>query len=442
MEFEGDKLLRDVKDLLEKQKRRLSDSSIEESSPKRPAHDKPDLPDSTPDWGWALAKFLSNRINSIEGNLNQSIEFATDTATQALTEICTMKLLFRDQCRKMDDIVYQVEHLKAENKYLREKVNNVEDQSRRDNLLYYGFKEERGETDQDCMRKTYELLRYRVGIPPQLLAKMKVVRAHRKGPYVPGKDRPIIVKMHFFPDKQHILSKAPALAGTGYYINEDFSADTEANRRELYPVMKEARKSSVYKDKTHIFRDKIVCEGKVYTADTLCDLPEPLNPTILATQTTPTLVKFFKKQSLFSNFNRSKLVINGINYECMEQYYQETKSEFFEDHATSIKIMSTKNPATMYHYGQNVKGFDEAKWRTVCDKVMLTGLLEKFKAPKYKNALLKTGNRKLVECNGKDFYWGAGCYMNQPESNDPARWRGQNKLGQLLEEVRRSFKRD
>ncbi len=42
------------------------------------------------------------------------------------------------------------------------------------------------------------------------------------GAYVPGKDHPIIIKLHFFPDKQFILSKASNLRGSCIFINEDY----------------------------------------------------------------------------------------------------------------------------------------------------------------------------------------------------------------------------
>ncbi len=72
--------------------------------------------------------------------------------------------------------------------------------------------------------------------------------------------------------------------------------------------------------------------------------------------------------------------VSGINYCCNEQRYQKAKADEFEDDKAAAKIMVTSNPTKMYVIGQNIKNnFDEARWRRVCDNIMLEGLLVKGK---------------------------------------------------------------
>ncbi len=66
--------------------------------------------------------------------------------------------------------------------------------------------------------------------------------------------------------------------------------------------------------------------------------------------------------------------------------------------------MATYDPARMFFLEQKVKDFDETRWKQEYDDIMLVGLRDKFKIPKYKKLLLQTGNKKIAQCNGCDLY--------------------------------------
>ncbi len=158
----------------------------------------------------------------------------------------------------------------------------------------------------------YDLLIRQVGIPPQVLNKMRIERGHRKGPYIQGMNRAITVKLHFFPDKQYILSCASRLKGSKYFINEDYATQTEKKRCTLYPIVKAARQLPQYKDKVRLHIDKLRVDGRTYTVENMLDLPA------LATKVDERLVRFFGKASPLSNFRPSKIKINGALYSCNE----------------------------------------------------------------------------------------------------------------------------
>ncbi len=94
-----------------------------------------------------------------------------------------------------------------------------------------------------------------------------------------------------------------------------------------------------------------------------------------------------------------------------------------------------------YQIGSSVKNYDRTQWRSQCDAVMKKALDEKFKKTDMKQFLLSTEDKVIAECNGKDSYWGIGCYSNNPLSNSKDTWRGQNKLGTLLMQVREEIRR-
>ncbi len=98
------------------------------------------------------------------------------------------------------------------------------------------------------------------------------------------------------------------------------------------------------------------------------------------------------------------------------QSLQKGKADEFEDEEAAAKIMATTNTSKMYSIGQTIKGFEARRQSQVCDSIMLRGLKEKFCDPKLKKFLLKTGDRHIVKCNGKDMYWRTGIYLDDPKS--------------------------
>ena len=143
----------------------------------------------------------------MEQTLSQAVEYATDTAISALAEAGCYKKKITEQEHELLNFQNQMGQVKSEVHFLRDKLARLEDQSRRDNLLFYGISEVRGETDLDCKRKIYNLLTTRLELPPHVVNNMRVVRCHRYGPYRAGRDRPIIIKMHWFADRQTHLVK-------------------------------------------------------------------------------------------------------------------------------------------------------------------------------------------------------------------------------------------
>lgn len=200
--------------------------------------------------------------------------------------------------------------------------------------------------------------------------------------------------------------------------------------------MKVARSIPHYKDKVKLRVDKLSIDGKLYKAENIMDLPEPINPVKLATKSDGQMVKFFGKASPLSNFHPCKMKIEGVTYSCNEQRYQWAKAHEFGDEVAAARIMATTDPFKMYVTGQNIQKFDETRWRQVCDERMLEGLMAKFQNPKMKHFLLQTGQAYIAECNGKDAYWGTGLYMDKMTGMKTDALPGQNKLGCLLMRVR------
>lgn len=149
---------------------------------------------------------------------------------------------------------------------LEARIDNMEDQSRRDNLLFYSINEQKGE---NCEAVIRELMGATIFKDNKADAdKIEVVRAHRLGKYDSTKNRPIIVKFLRYKDKMHILFNSKKLQEKGSSVSEDFSANTNKARKYLQDCIKVARghwsqppKKAVVNYKTIFVRDQ---QDKVY----------------------------------------------------------------------------------------------------------------------------------------------------------------------------------
>ena len=93
-------------------------------------------------------------------------------------------------------------------------------------------------------------------------------------------------------------------------------------------------------------------------------------------------------------------------------------------HKTSKSISSTFTP------GQ------KKKWQKKAPGILKEGMLAKFnQVTELKEYLLNTGDNCLVEAS-LDRFWGCGRPLQDNRVFNQEKWRGKNKTGQLLMEVR------
>lgn len=68
---------------------------------------------------------------------------------------------------------------------------------------------------------------------------------------------------------------------------------------------------------------------------------------------------------------------------------------------------------------------------------MEKGVRAKFtQHPELRKKLLETGDKIIGKADGRNTFWGIGSSMVSDKSKVPSKWRGQNKLGKILMELR------
>ena len=151
--------------------------------------------------------------------------------------------------------------------------------------------------------------------------------------------------------------------------------------------------------------------------------------------------KLGQRNEEFSNFYPCKFKIEGIDYNCVEQYMMAKKALLFSDTDIYKKVMAESDPETIKSYGRLVKNFDATAWDECKREVVYNGNRAKYEQnAKLLNMLLNTGNAMMAEASPYDKIWGIGMDRDDPLARSPEHWKGENLLGGILEEIREENK--
>ena len=129
--------------------------------------------------------------------------------------------------------------------------------------------------------------------------------------------------------------------------------------------------------------------------------------------------------------------INGQSYSCAEQYMMAEKARLFHDEEMLLQILRAASPKEMKAYGRAVRNFDSDIWEAHRVSIVKDASMAKFSQnPDLLGFLSGTAGRILVEASPRDRIWGIGMGKNNPDAENPLKWRGRNLLGFALTETR------
>ncbi|XP_071094917.1 uncharacterized protein [Haliotis cracherodii] len=169
-----------------------------------------------------------DKIQRSNDDMNLKLQTVESTLKVVLEQISETS----NRCQTLEEENF---HLKDQMKAMDDKLDYLENMSRRNNLIFHGVP--RGNETQsltDCELIVKDVLRNDL----QLLDDVNIQRAHRI-----MKGKAIIVKLADDKDKQAILRASKALKDTGMFITEDFSPLVRQKRKKFLPRMFQARES-------------------------------------------------------------------------------------------------------------------------------------------------------------------------------------------------------
>lgn len=145
----------------------------------------------------------------------------------------------------------------------------------------------------------------------------------------------------------------------------------------------------------------------------------------------------------FSQWYPAPFQVEEIRYFHNEQYMMAKKALLFGDTRTYNKIMKESEPAACKALGKSAANFNQQLWDSCKEEIIYNANYAKFSQnPELKAALLATGDAIIAEASPYDKIWGIGLKANDPDSQNPTKWKGQNLLGKALMRVREELRKD
>ena len=204
---------------------------------------------------------LDRLSKEIQDN-NERLEKLSKETVDLKISLETSQEIFEKKFQKVNDNLSKqkqkqkedINELWKDNDQLCERLRDLEDRSRRDNLRIDGIAELENETWEQTEEILHNLFKEKLE-----LENISVERAHRVGNKGKNDKRTIVLKLASFKDKLKIISEARKLKGTNISINEDYSKETLEIRKEKWKEVKELRKNGTY---AILVYDKVVIKGK------------------------------------------------------------------------------------------------------------------------------------------------------------------------------------
>ena len=374
-----------------------------------------------------------------EKDINALEEKSTDEIIREMArDIKDIKLQQALDKKELSDLKVEIQSLKNENqinqykiKSLENELSNMKAQSMRNNLLFRNVASEG--SNENIIAKVRHIFD-QIGVPNSNA--IRIERAHRLGR--PGSNTPIVVKFSFYEDRMAVWQRRTALRGTGIYVNEHFPSTIEDRRRDIYPLLP-FLKRKYGANKVFVKLDRLFCEGKEYTVDTIPKLLANIKEDPGAVADANTHV-FLGKYSPLSNFFSCSITVDGNSYCSSEQAYQHAKASFAGNTEAAEAIKKEVHPVKIKHIGDDISSAD---WiESGAAATAMTHILKaKFcQVEKAKQLLFSTGKKRLGEANPSKnaSYCATGLGQGSPNALNTAAW-GKNKLGEILESVRNSL---
>ncbi|XP_078667360.1 uncharacterized protein LOC144909172 [Branchiostoma floridae x Branchiostoma belcheri] len=185
----------------------------------------------------SFVQIITDSANQRMDNLVREMQDLKNSLNFSQGEISDTKERSDKNADKLKQLEQNIMTYNTEVTEMANKLDYIENQSRRNNLIFDRIKDDRKETWEQSETKVKEVLRNKLRLNTD---NIEIERAHRNGK--PGdRPRPIVVKLLRYKDKQNILRQAKMLKGTQIFINEDFSDKIRQKRKDLQPALRAAR---------------------------------------------------------------------------------------------------------------------------------------------------------------------------------------------------------
>lgn len=365
-----------------------------------------------------------SKIGEMDSKMNElirTIGYVSETMAELKRDLDSMKKVMK----KQEYLEAELSIVKKHNSELKEKINDMENYSRRDNIEIAGVKENTDESVKDICKAIF---RDKIGISHDI----DIVRCHRLGNQTKSssnkKPRKIIVRFGRFQDKEEIMKKKRLLKGTGIFLSDNLSIESQRKQTTLVPILKKVRE---IEPKAHFRGDKIFYRGRLYTEKNVHELP--IDPHLSCTKSKGGVTIFSGKFSKLSNLNQCNIVIDGQSWSSIEQYMQYKKALSHGENQIAAQIAATNDPYEAMHLAKKIET-ELSSWKDNAADIMERAMRIKFSSPVYKMALKQT--EKIIGESTQHREWGTGYSIGHENAFKARMWTGENWTGKLLSKVK------
>ena len=120
--------------------------------------------------------------------------------------------------------------------FVYDKLVDLEDRSRRNNLRIYGISESKYETWEKCKEKVDEIFREKLGLDNIHIECVHRVKREKNDKST--KSTTIVCNLLSFKEKKLVMKNAKKLKNTNIFIDKDFSPETIEYRKQLWEEVK------------------------------------------------------------------------------------------------------------------------------------------------------------------------------------------------------------
>ena len=225
-------------------------------------------------------------------------------------------------------------------------------------------------------------------------------------------------------------------------IEPESTSRTEADPEELQHVLELHTPNTIPKTQSVVEAEPI--SRTEADSEELHNVPEPqsvIAPEPISESSTQYRF-FFKKSDFMSQWHPIHFIVDGMTYNCCEQFMMAQKALLFHDYYIYQLIMEATLPQEQKKLGRYIAAFDDTTWDEHKMNIVKTANKAKFtQNPELLEQLRATGDDVLAEANPYDTIWGIGLKMNDPNAQDETAWPGQNLLGNILMQIRTELQR-
>ena len=372
-------------------------------------------------------KTVPGQLNSLENEFTNSIEFQGKRVSDMEKKVDNVVKQNQELTVQVNQLFNIVKEVKKDKADLKQKVIELEDRSRRDNLVIEGLEDSEKEGPALCEKRARSFFKDTLNIDRG--DDLVIGRVHRMGQYNKDKPRPTIVKFDRYKDREEVWNKRSKVP-KGKGLKENYSKETDRARAQLFPIMKAARSKGYY---SKLEGNKLIVSKRendiniTCTIDTLENLPEDLKPEKLFTPTQGNVTLFYTRHSPHSNFHECNMKEGNKHFSSVEQYLVYYNAISAGKTSLANRVYQLSDPAFIKYLGKDlVVDMDTRK------EHMRNGMKLKYtQNPSLQKLLKDTGSNTLGEANPYDQYWGIGARMSDKGAFDVKTWKD-NWTGKIL----------